>query len=185
MVGMQIKKHLRQPLTVSHLLTIVFTLVIVLIALLVMGASPFKKPTYVAYAASLSPAPISSQAPQPIVKTTVIPYAPPTPINVPAAASQPQTRGSASSSAGGLVGSIGYAKAGGNCVNQINPRPNGNPITWPARSQTPTIGSAALFSYNHTGRVVGIWSNGDVEVAHENYKGSQTRFPRSALRGFW
>lgn len=88
---------------------------------------------------------------------------------------------------GSLFGSIGYAFAGGNCVNQIGPsvRPDGNPITWAVTTQTPYIGAAGLFPYNHVVRVVGLWSNGDIEVANENWSGvPQTRFPRSAFRGF-
>lgn len=86
-----------------------------------------------------------------------------------------------------IVGTFGYAIAGGNCVNQIAPgvRPGGNPSTWAVTTQTPYIGSAALFYYNHVARVVGIWSNGDVEVANENWGGVPvTRFPRSTFRGF-
>lgn len=88
---------------------------------------------------------------------------------------------------GTLIGSIGYAFAGGNCVNQIAPgvRPDGNPSTWAVTTMIPYIGAAALFPYNHVARVTGIWSNGDVEVANENWNGSPvTRFSRSALRGF-
>ncbi|MSU76266.1 CHAP domain-containing protein [Patescibacteria group bacterium] len=89
-------------------------------------------------------------------------------------------------SAAGLMGSIGYARPGGNCVNEPgvnNPR-NGNPIDWPATSRTPRIGATALWTYNHTGVVTGIWSNGDIEVRHQNFTGGQHRFPRSAFRGF-
>lgn len=89
--------------------------------------------------------------------------------------------------AGTLQGAIGYVIAGGNCVNQISPsvRPNGNPETWAATTMTPYIGAAALFPYNHVGRVVGIWSNGDVELANENWNGvAVTRFPQSELRGY-
>lgn len=88
---------------------------------------------------------------------------------------------------GGLNGSYGYAFAGGNCVNQVpmGLRAQGNPISWPALTQTPYIGAAVLFYYNHTGRVTGIWSNGDIEIAHENWSGTPvTRFPASTFRGF-
>ncbi len=86
----------------------------------------------------------------------------------------------------GLNGCIGYAKPGGNCVNEPgvnNPR-NGNPINWPVTSSTPWVGATALWTYNHTGVVTGIWSNGDIEVRHQNYWGGQHRFPRSMFRGF-
>lgn len=106
------------------------------------------------------------------------------------AAVTPRNTGSGFSSGGGsaagLTGSIGYARPGGNCVNEpgINNPRNGNPINWPVTSSTPRIGATALWTYNHTGVVTGIWSNGDVEVRHQNYTGSQTRFPRGAFRGF-
>lgn len=86
----------------------------------------------------------------------------------------------------GLMGTLGYAKPGGNCVNEPgvnNPR-NGNPIDWPVLFTTPRIGATALWTYNHTGVVTGIWSNGDIEVRHQNFTGGQHRFPRSAFRGF-
>lgn len=87
----------------------------------------------------------------------------------------------------GLLGSIGYAKCGGNCVKEpgVNSPHNGtNPTSWPVLSTTPTIGATALWTYNHTGVVTGIWSNGDIEVRHQNYCGKQHRFPLSAFRGF-
>jgi hypothetical protein len=85
-----------------------------------------------------------------------------------------------------LVGSIGYALAYGNCVNEpgVNNPGYGNPIDWPVTSSQPTVGATALFSWNHTGVVTGIWANGDVEVRHQNYYGGQHRFPRSMFRGF-
>lgn len=88
---------------------------------------------------------------------------------------------------GTLTGSLGYALAGGNCINQvpIGLRGQGNPINWPVTTSVPYIGGAALWYSNHTGRVVGLWSNGDIEIAHENAGGwGQTRFPRSTFRGF-
>ncbi len=89
--------------------------------------------------------------------------------------------------AAGLTGSIGYARAGGNCVNEpgVNNPGYGNPIDWPVTSGSPSIGATALWTFNHTGVVTGIWSNGDVEVRHQNWwGGNQHRFPRSAFRGF-
>lgn len=113
---------------------------------------------------TITPVPTPSSAPPP-------PPPPPPPSTLPAAQ--------------GLIGSIGYANPTGNCVNEpgIN-RQSGNPITWTVTSQTPWIGATALWTYNHAGVVVGIWSNGDVEVRHQNYKGGQHRFPRSVFRGF-
>lgn len=85
---------------------------------------------------------------------------------------------------GELTGDHGYA-IGGNCVNEITNRPMGNPITWVATTQTPYIGAAALFYYNHVARIVGFWSNGDIEVAQQGWSGTPiTRFPRSTFRGF-
>lgn len=84
------------------------------------------------------------------------------------------------------MGSIGYARAGGNCVNEpgVNNPGFGNPISWPVTSGTPWIGATALWTYNHTGVVTGIWSNGDIEVRHQNVTGGVHRYPRSAFRGF-
>lgn len=86
-----------------------------------------------------------------------------------------------------IAGTRGYALPYGNCINQVpyTLRGQGNPINWSVLTQTPYIGAAALWYFNHTGRVVGMWSNGDLEIAHENWGGyAQTRFPRSAFRGF-
>ena len=86
-----------------------------------------------------------------------------------------------------LIGTLGYALPYGNCVDEpgVNsPRNGTNPISWTVLSYTPTIGATALWAYNHTGVVTGIWGNGDIEVRHQNYSGGQTRFPRSAFRGF-
>lgn len=87
---------------------------------------------------------------------------------------------------GELTGSVGYAIAYGNCVNEpgVNNPGWGNPIDWPVLSSEPTIGATALWNYNHTGVVTGIWSNGDIEVRHQNFPGGQTRFSRSEFRGF-
>lgn len=89
--------------------------------------------------------------------------------------------------AAGLTGSIGYARAGGNCVNEpgVNNPHFGNPIDWPVTSSAPSIGATALWTFNHTGVVTGIWANGDIEVRHQNWwGGNQHRFPRGAFRGF-
>lgn len=86
-----------------------------------------------------------------------------------------------------IAGTYGYARPCCNCVNEpgVNsPRNGTNPIAWPILSYTPTIGATALWTYNHTGVVVGLWDNGDIEVRHQNYSGGQSRFPRSAFRGF-
>lgn len=89
------------------------------------------------------------------------------------------------SSSGTLTGSYGYAIPG-NCVDQIpmNLRGSGNPINWPSTSG-PYIGGAALWYSNHVGQIVGFWSNGDIEIAHQGWSGAPiTRFPRSTFRGF-
>jgi hypothetical protein len=85
-----------------------------------------------------------------------------------------------------LMGSYGYARAGGNCVNEpgVNNPGYGNPIDWPATSSNPWIGATFLFYSNHTGVVTGIWSNGDIEVRHQNFSGGQHRFPASYFRGY-
>ncbi|MEX1112897.1 MAG: CHAP domain-containing protein [Patescibacteria group bacterium] len=85
-----------------------------------------------------------------------------------------------------LIGTTGYAVAGGNCVNEpgVNNPGYGNPAGWPVTSQEPWIGATAVFTWNHVGVVTGIWRNGDIEVRHQNYYGGQTRFPRGMIRGF-
>lgn len=88
---------------------------------------------------------------------------------------------------GELTGSFGYARAGGNCILEpgINNPGWGNPIDWPVLYSEPAIGRTALFTYNHTSVIVGLWSNGDIEVRHQNWSGApRTRFPRSAFRGY-
>lgn len=89
-------------------------------------------------------------------------------------------------SSGGLTGSYGHATPGGNCVQEpgVNNPGWGNPIAWPITSTAPWIGATALFTYNHVGVVVGIWSNGDLEIAHQNFTGGTTRFSVNNFRGF-
>jgi peptidoglycan hydrolase CwlO-like protein len=87
----------------------------------------------------------------------------------------------------GLNGCLGYAKPGGNCVNEpgVNNPHFGNPIDWPVTSGSPSIGATALWTFNHTGVVTGIWSDGWIEVRHQNWSGgNQHTFPPSAFRGF-
>lgn len=89
-------------------------------------------------------------------------------------------------SPGGLTGSVGYSRAGGNCVNEPgvnNPR-TGNPINWAVTSFTPAIGKTVLFTWNHVGVVTGVWSNGDVEVRHQNCGGCPHRYSPSMIRGY-
>lgn len=86
-----------------------------------------------------------------------------------------------------LVGTLGYALPGGNCVDEVPIALQfpGNPISWPVLTPIPYIGAVALFPYNHVAMVVGLWGNGDVEVDQQNWAGAPiTRFPLSAFRGF-
>lgn len=87
---------------------------------------------------------------------------------------------------GELTGTIGYALPYGNCVDEagVNNPGWGNPIDWPILTQTPAIGATALFYFNHVAVVTGIWSNGDIEIRHQNVTGGVHRYPRSAFRGF-
>ena len=88
---------------------------------------------------------------------------------------------------GGLIGSYGSVRHYGNCVNEpgVNNPGQGNPITWAVTSRTPTVGATALWTYNHTGVVTGIYEGGEyVEVRHQNYSGSRTKFHISEFRGF-
>jgi hypothetical protein len=122
--------------------------------------------------------PLQAAEPTPSPAPAPAKAAEPAPAAAPAAPAVPTTPG--------LTGSIGYALAYGNCVNEpgVNNPHYGNPISWPVLSSEPTIGATALFTWNHTGVVTGLWSNGDVEVRHQNYWGGTHRFPRSMFRGF-
>lgn len=87
-----------------------------------------------------------------------------------------------------LIGSYGWVAAGGNCVNtakNYGKNQPGNPINWVPTTQTPFIGAAALFYFNHVAIVTGIHSDGSIEVTHENCPGCPTRYPRSQIRGFF
>lgn len=147
---------------------------LILVAIFTIGATFPAEPQFKARASTLHPEPIVATQDTPAVvlvtETTREAYT---------------GNGAVQSTSGGLTGSIGYARCGGNCVNEPGvKRRNGNPITWLASTRTPYIGATALWTYNHTGVVVGIWANGDLEVRHQNYCGGQHRFPRSAFRGF-
>ena len=87
---------------------------------------------------------------------------------------------------GGLIGSVGYSLAGGNCVDigGINNPGYGNPIDWPVLTSTPHIGATVLFTWNHTARVVGIYADGSIEVAQENAPGMAHHIPPSQVRGY-
>ena len=84
-------------------------------------------------------------------------------------------------------GSYGSVSPYGNCVNEpgVNNPGRGNPITWAATSSTPTVGATALWTYNHTGVVTGIYEGGEyIEVRHQNYSGGRTKFHISEFRGY-
>lgn len=88
----------------------------------------------------------------------------------------------------GLIGSYGYARAGGNCVNTARAwgkSQPGNPISWTPTTQTPFIGAAALFHFNHVGVVQGLHEDGSLEIVHENCGGCPSRYPRFMFRGFF
>lgn len=118
--------------------------------------------------------PYGPARPEPVAAA---PAATPAPVAVPAAVAPAPPE---------LVGTIGYARAGGNCVMEpgINNPRTGNPSSWAVTSRTPSLGATAVFTWNHVGVVTGIWSNGDIEVRHQNYWGGQHRFPASMIRGY-
>lgn len=96
---------------------------------------------------------------------------------------QPIKRGSNSLA----FGSYGSVSPYGNCVNEpgVNNPGRGNPITWAVTSKTPTVGATALWTYNHTGVVTGIYEGGEyIEVRHQNYSGGRTKFHISEFRGY-
>lgn len=110
------------------------------------------------------------------------------PRNYPAMASS-QTIVPKSSNSGKLTGSIGYARCGGNCV--LEPGVNSphlgvgtGPSDWPSLFSTPRIGATVLFNFNHTGVVTGIWSDGSIEVRHQNYCYNKHRFYPNEIRGY-
>ena len=107
------------------------------------------------------------------------------PVYVPV--SRPNTAKTIVRGSGNLIGSYGSVRSTGNCVNEpgVNNPGRGNPITWAVTSSTPTIGATALWTYNHTGYVVGIYEGGQyIEVNHQNYDGGRTKFHVSEFRGF-
>lgn len=85
-----------------------------------------------------------------------------------------------------IAGTYGYARAGGNCVLEpgVNNPGFGNPISWPITSRTPRLGATVLFYFNHVAVLTGIYSNGDIEVRHQNMSGNVTRYSMSQVRGF-
>lgn len=87
-----------------------------------------------------------------------------------------------------VAGVVGYSLSGGNCVDlakAYGKNQPGNPDTWVPTTQTPAIGEAALFYYQHVGIIVGYWDNGDLEIAQSNSPGMPHRLPRSTFRGFF
>lgn len=87
-----------------------------------------------------------------------------------------------------LIGSYGAVLVGGNCVNTAKAHGKnqpGNPISWSPTTQTPFVGAAALFYFNHVAIVTGIHSDGSIEVIHENCPGCPTHYPRGTFRGFF
>lgn len=123
--------------------------------------------------------------------TCVVPPPPPPPVvEPPVPAYAPITYSKTitinNTESGTLMGSLGYSLFGGNCVNEpgINNPGFGNPIDWPITSRTPWIGATVLFYFNHTAKVSGVWSNGDIEVRHQNAGGAPHRYPASMIRGY-
>lgn len=156
------------------------TLAVVVVAGLSTGIDTGKPNAgaLVARAQSLNPQPIPPQPPvQPIVievTETGQPYTPP----------------AADLLADGIHGSTGYARAGGNCVNEPgvkNPR-TGNPISWAAASRQHGIGKTVLFTWNHVGVETGYRVRGHVVVSifvrHQNCGGCPTEYPLGMVRGF-
>lgn len=138
---------------------------IALLSPLMMGASPNHQPEFVAYAETLSPAPISPPKTEPVVKTVTAEEAPK------------------------LVtgGSPGYVGGGGNCVSFVcSLAPGlcqqGNAGTWRANSSVPSIGAVMIFrpgqqgasGAGHVGIVTGINPNGTINLAHANWAGQTT-----------
>ena len=157
-------------------------------SLLAIGSTGVGGPAdakFVARTNTLNPTPYVEPPVEPVVKTEIVQAPAPAPapqqVETDNTAPAPQTAGS-----GSLTGSLGYARAGGNCVNEpgVKRGQGGNPSSWSASTRTPYIGATFLFYSNHTGVVTGIWANGDVEVRHQNYSANIHRFPASMFRGF-
>lgn len=86
------------------------------------------------------------------------------------------------------AGAIGYSDPGGNCVDiahEYGKNQPGNPISWVPTTNSPFIGAAALFYVNHVAVVVGIYSNGDIEVAQANCPGCAHRISPEEIRGYF
>lgn len=113
--------------------------------------------------------------------TCILPPPPPVPPPYPQPVHNPGNVDTAT-----LLGSLGYTSPFGNCVLEpgVNNPGYGNPIDWPVLYSVPRIGSTVLFFFNHTAVVTGIWSNGDLEVRHQNAPGAPTRYPASLIRGY-
>jgi hypothetical protein len=87
----------------------------------------------------------------------------------------------------GFIGSVGYSLPYGNCVDiahEYGKNQPGDPITWIPTTQTPAVGDAALFYFNHVGIITGIHSDGTIEIAQANAPGMPHRFPPSEFRFF-
>lgn len=112
-----------------------------------------------------------------------------TPVSIQSGYTSPQNSSGGGKLIAGTIGNVRACEASGancNCVNEpgVHKGAYGNPEVWPVLFTKARVGATALWTYNHTGVVTGIWSNGDIEVRHQNYGGGQTRFPASAFRGF-
>lgn len=86
-----------------------------------------------------------------------------------------------------IAGTLGYISPITNCVtfvNQFGKNQPGNPITWIPTTNTPFIGAAVLFYTNHVAILTG-YGNGFVEVAHGGCATCSTRYPMSAIRGYF
>ncbi len=159
-----------------------FVPLIIALAVGSLGVAPHQGETLVAKAPTLSPVPLIPSSPVPIIEETVEYVEFPTSTTN---TSQIASEAVPVAGSGGLSGSVGYASPYGNCVNEPGvKRQPGNPSTWRAATGTPYIGATFLGPGNHTGVVTGIWSNGDLEVRHQNWRGGQHRFPRYSFRGF-
>lgn len=86
-----------------------------------------------------------------------------------------------------IAGRAGFIAPGNNCVDwvkQFRSVPMGNPIGWQPTTMKPFIGAIAVFYFNHTARVEGIYSDGSVAVSHANAPGAPVRYTMRQIRGF-
>lgn len=87
-----------------------------------------------------------------------------------------------------VAGVMGWSSPYGNCVDEARAYgkvQSGNPITWVPTGDTPFLGAAVLFYFNHTAVVSGIYADGSIEVYQQNSPGAPHHYSQSQIRGYF